>query len=61
MRLLAKQPVVICMAADPEPDKTVDGLDGKGPIVASDPGGPEAADFLEMKRRMMRILFEVRI
>jgi hypothetical protein len=55
------QPVVICMAADPEPHKAVDGLDCKRPVVASNPGGPEATDFLEMKSRMMRILFQVRM
>jgi hypothetical protein len=37
IRLLAKQPVVSCMAADPEPHKAVDGFDRERPIVTADP------------------------
>jgi hypothetical protein len=61
MRLLAKQAIVICMAADPEPHKTVRSFDRKCSIVAADPNRPEAADLLEMKRRVMRVLFQVRV
>jgi hypothetical protein len=49
------------MAADPEPHKAVDAFDCQRPVVTSDTDGPEATDFLEMKRRMMRILFQVRV
>lgn len=49
------------MAANPEPHKAVDGFDCQRSVVTSDPDGPEATYFLEMKRRMMRILFQVRI
>jgi hypothetical protein len=49
------------MAADPEPHKAVDGFDRKRPIVTSNPSGPETPDFLEMKSRMMRIAFQVRV
>src|SRR5262252_1230041 len=58
MRLLAKQSIVICMAADPEPHKAVRSLVCKCPIVTADPSRPEAADPLEMKRRVMRVLFQ---
>jgi hypothetical protein len=61
MRFLAKQPVVICMAADPEPHEAIDGFDRKCPIVTSNPSGPETTHLLEMKSRMMRIVFQVRI
>ena len=60
MRLLAKQPVVICMVADPESHKAVGGFDREGPMVTSDPSGPEATDLLEMKGRVTRVLFQVR-
>jgi hypothetical protein len=56
MRLLAKQPVVICMAADPEPHKPVGGFDRESPMVTSDPSGPEATNFFEMKGGVTRVL-----
>ena len=61
MRLLAKKPIVVGMAANPEPHKDVDGLDRKCPIATSNPSGPETTYSLELKRRMIRIVFEVRI
>jgi hypothetical protein len=61
MRLLAKQPIVICMAADPEPNKAIDGFDRKCPIVISNPSGPETAHSLQMKSRVMGIVSQVPI
>ena len=46
------------MGADPEPDDPIGGLDAHGPVTGSDACRPEAADLLEMKRRMMGILLE---
>ena len=59
--LLAKQPVVICMAADPEPHKTVVRFDRKCPILTANPNRPETTHCLEMQSRMMRIVFQVRV
>ena len=59
--MLAKQPVVVSMAADPESHKTVDGFDRKCPILTSNPSRPETTYLLEMKSRMMRIVFQVRV
>ena len=59
--MLAKKPIVVCMAANPEPHKAVDGFDRKCPTVTSNPSGPETAYSLELKRRMIRIVFEVRV
>ena len=61
MRLLAKQPVVICMAADPEPHKAVRSFDREGPMMTSDPSGPKATDLFEMQRRVTRVFFQVRV
>ena len=61
MRLLAKQPVVICMAADPEPHKAVRNFDREGPIMTSDPSGPKATDLFEIQRRVTRVFFQVRV
>ena len=49
------------MGADPEPYEPVERFDGKGAVVSPDPGRPEAADFLEMERRMTRVLFQPRV
>ena len=59
--MLAKQPIVVCMAADPEPHEAVGRFDRERAVVTSDPSGPEAANLLELKRRMSRILLEMRI
>ena len=61
MRLLAKQPVVICMAADPEPHKAVRSFDREGPMMTSDASGPKATDLFEMQRRVTRVFFQVRV
>ena len=61
MRLLAKQPIVVCMGTDPEPHEPVCRFDGESAVMSPDPSRPEAADLLEVKRRMPRILFEPRV
>jgi hypothetical protein len=47
MRLLAKQAIVVRMAADPEPDESVWCVDGQGSVMGTDPRRPEPADLLE--------------
>lgn len=49
MRLLAKQPIVVGMTADPEPDESIGRFDSQSSVVSADPGRPEPADFLEVK------------
>lgn len=49
MRLLAKQTIVVGMAANPEPDEPVWFLDGQGSVVGPDPRRPEPANFLEVE------------
>ena len=56
-----EEAIVICMAADPEPHKAGRSFDRKCPIMTADPSRPEAADLLGMKRRVMRVLFQVRV
>jgi hypothetical protein len=61
MRLLAKQPIVVGMAANPEPDESVWRFDREGAVVSSNPSRPEAADLLEVKRGMPGVLFQARV
>ena len=61
MWLLAKQAIVVSMAANPEPDEPVGRVDGQGSVVSADPRRPEAPDFLEMKRRMPGILLQASV
>jgi len=49
MRLLAKQAIVVSMAANPKPDEPVGNLDGQGSVVNADPSRPEPTDLLEVK------------
>lgn len=49
MRLLAKQPIVVGMAANPEPHKPVWHFDGESTVVDADPRRPEPANLLEVK------------
>ena len=44
MRVLAVQPNVVRMGADPEPYEPVGRFDRESTIVSPDPSGPEAAD-----------------
>ena len=53
---LADELVVVGMRSNPEPhDAPVRTIDAENAIVKSDSAGPEAADLLEVERRMMRI------
>lgn len=61
MPMLSKQPIVASMGADPEPYESVERFDGEGAVVSPDPGRPEAADPLEMERRMTRVLLQSRV
>ena len=62
MRLLAKQPIVVGMAANPEPDEPVWRFGTECAVVSSSHSGrTEPADLLEVKRRVPRILFQARI
>ena len=56
--LFAKQPIVVCVAADPEPHEAVRRFDGERTVVTSDPSGPKAPNLLELKRGISRILLE---
>ena len=56
--LFAKQPIVVCVAADPEPHEAVSRFDRERAIVTPDPSGPEASNLLELKRGISRILLE---
>jgi hypothetical protein len=49
------------VGADPEPYERVDRFDGEGPVVSPDPGRPEAADLLEVERRVTRVLLQPRV
>src|SRR3989442_6963160 len=57
----AKHPIVVGMAANPEPDEPVRCFDREGAIVSADAGRPAAAYLLEVKRRAPRILLEARV
>lgn len=61
MRMLAKQPIVVSVGTDPEPYEPLGRFDGKGAMVNPNPGRPEAAHLLEMKRRMTRVLLQPRV
>jgi len=58
MRELGEQPIVVGMAADPEPDEPVGRFGRECAVVSSHSGRPEPADLLEVKRRVPRILFQ---
>jgi hypothetical protein len=49
MRSLAKQPIVVGMTADPEPDESIGRFDGQRSVVGANPRRPEATNFLEVK------------
>jgi hypothetical protein len=61
MRLSAKQPIVVSMAANPEPDEPVCRFGRESAVVSSNPSRPEPADFLEVKGGMPRILLQARV
>jgi len=58
MRSLGKQPIVVGMAANPEPDEPVCHFDCESAVASSDPSGPEPADLLEVKCGMPRIMLQ---
>ena len=58
MRWLAKQAIVVGVAADPEPHESVWHLHRQSAVVSPDPSGPEPADLLEVKRGMAGILLQ---
>jgi len=49
---LANEPVVRCVCANPEPDEPIGGLDRDRTVTQTNARRPEAADFLEMERRV---------
>jgi hypothetical protein len=58
--VLAKQPIVVGMATNPEPDEPVRRFDRERAVVSADASRPELAHLLEVKRRM-RILLQARV
>jgi len=50
--------VVLCVRTDPEPNDAISGPDAHSAVTRTDARGPEAADFLQVKRRVTRILLE---
>ena len=50
--------VVLCVRTDPEPNDALSGPDAHSAVTRTDARGPEAADFLQVKRRVTRILLE---
>jgi hypothetical protein len=56
--LLAKQPIVVGMTANPKPDQAVRCFHREGAIVSADTGRPEPADFLEVKGGVPWILLQ---
>jgi hypothetical protein len=58
----ARQPIVVCMVADPEPHEgSVDRFDREQAGVGSDPSGSKVTNLLEPKRRVSRILLATRV
>jgi len=61
MHMLAEQPIVVRMGADPEPDKPVGRFDCKGAVVSPHSRRPEAADLLEVERWVTGVFFQLRV
>ena len=59
--LLAKQPIVVGMTANPEPNQPVRRFDREGAIVSADTSRPEPADLLEVERGVPRILLQASV
>jgi hypothetical protein len=49
------------MGTDPHPYKALLVLDGKCPVIETNSSRPEFSGFLEVKRRMVWIVFEQRV
>ncbi len=58
-RGLAEQLIVVSVSADPEPHETISAFHSHCAIATSHARGPEATDFLEMKRWVLWILLEM--
>ena len=58
MRLLAKQPIVVGMGADPEPQHAIGHVDGQRAIMRPHSYRVKTTCAFEMERRMSRIGFE---
>jgi hypothetical protein len=56
--LLAKQPIVVSMTPNPEPEKPVRGLDREGAIVRATRADQKRPTLLEVEGGMARILFQ---
>ena len=61
MRMLAEQPIVVRMGADPEPYESVGRFDCKRAVVSPHSHRPEAADLLEVERRVARVVLQPRV
>ncbi len=55
---LCQQPVVVGVAANPEPENAVRQFDAQGTIVQPDADRPEPPDFLEVQGGMIAIRLE---
>ncbi len=59
MRWLASgEPIVVCVAADPEPEDAIWGIDRQCAIVRAHACGVKAANVFEMQRGVLRIGLE---
>jgi len=59
MRWLASgEPIVVCMATDPEPEDAIRDVDRQCAIVRTNARGMEAANAFEMERWVLRIGLE---
>jgi hypothetical protein len=59
--VLPDHALVLVVRTNPHPDKTISILDGKRSMRQTNASRPEFTDFLEVQRRMVRIVFEQRI
>jgi hypothetical protein len=59
MRWLADQPVVLGVWTDPKPHDSSRGLDADRTVMGADSRRPEATNFLEVKRWISRVPFQL--
>jgi hypothetical protein len=57
-RLTPKEPVILGVAPDPEPNDLAFPFGGKGRMVKSDSRRPDPADALDVERRVPRVVDE---
>jgi len=55
---LSRNPVVLCVRPNPEPQESARDLHHKCAMVQSDSRGPQLIQFLELQLRMPRVVFE---